>query len=108
MHQSPLSKRAKGPAERESVDGLAEVRSGSESGTGTGSNAPGGSGKPTVPAMDRGPGGNVGGVSARDETVSTGGAANMGSGGPGMAKSEDAMRKGGTPERFTSDRGRNS
>ena len=105
MIQSPASKRPKGPAQRESVDGLSETKIGRSE---VGQQGPSGGNNPINPPGLKFTGGaNAGGGAARSETVPVGSDANNSGGAPGAAKSEDAMRKGGTVERFSSDRGRN-
>lgn len=98
---SPLSKRSKGPSQKETSDNPPEVRSG-------GQTSPISGDKTAKVPQHKTEGHGNSGVTASSQTVSTSAAAPDLGGRPGFAKSEDAQSKGGTPERFASNRGRNS
>lgn len=100
--------RSHGPADRIPSDGLPNSKSGGHQ---IPPQNPAGSPKPTVPSMPRpdvrSPGQGAGNTPRGDSKGTS--SADIPSGGQaGLAKSEDAMRKGGTFERFSDGRGGNS
>ena len=103
MHQSPKSKRTHGSAEKPSDDGLPTRDQGGIIPRQTGTSPL----VPQVPNLDFSDGKYQGGNTPSESVPGSGAAANNSGGGPGAAKSEDAQRTGGTPARFSGDRGRN-
>jgi hypothetical protein len=91
---STKSQRPKAPGEKPASDGLPEITKG---GTHPEQHNPAGSGKPSVPAMDRSTSGRHQGNVEAESAVSVGAPAPHQGGGPGFAKDKgDAGRKGGT------------